>query len=264
MVKLRNIIISLALVTALAACQTAGVSFPNAKVNDRDQKIQTVSGKLSKPEGEGPFPAVVLLQTCGGMKKHITTDWPAFLTGNGYVTLAVDTLGARGHAECTRKNFMAKDYHAFVKDAYGALDYLAAQPYVDRDRIAVMGFSAGANAILNGMMPWRVRARGGLDFKAAIALYGICFNIGGYPEGSIPLMIVVGDMDKRFAESCMTAVKVLPRVELHVLPGVYHAFDSPEASGKSDLYDNPMRYDAQATATAMDLAKAFIGKNMGR
>lgn len=131
---------------ALAACQGV-VSFPNAPLDASDRKIERVSGLLSKPEGQGPFPTVVILHTCGGFTSHVSQDWPSYLSGLGYVVLSVDTFGSRGYARCPNP-YMARQ--PYVKDAYGALDYLANQPFVDRNRIAVMGFSMGANHINGG------------------------------------------------------------------------------------------------------------------
>ena len=107
---------------SLVACQVANVSFPNAKLYPNDRRSETVPGLLAKPEGKGPFPAVVLLPTCGGMKSHVTSYWPDYLNGLGYVALTADSLGARGYATCTRSNFMGKNHHEISKDAYGALD----------------------------------------------------------------------------------------------------------------------------------------------
>src|SRR3954469_10214564 len=46
-------------------------------------------------EGEGPFPAVVLVPACGGAGDHIY-DWAERLTRAGYVVLIVDSLTPRG------------------------------------------------------------------------------------------------------------------------------------------------------------------------
>ena len=92
--------IALVLTVVLAACQTTSVSFPNARLDARDRDTETVSGLISKPDGKGPFPAVVLLHSCGGFTSHVTSDWPSYLTGLGYVVLSVDTFGSRGFARC--------------------------------------------------------------------------------------------------------------------------------------------------------------------
>jgi dienelactone hydrolase len=243
----------------LAACQTGGISFPNAKLYARDSIIESVPGLLAKPKGSGPFPAVVLLQTCGGMKPHVTDAWPGYLTGLGYVTLTVNSLGARGHTKCTRQNFMAKNYHEITMDAYGALDYLAGQPFVDREKVAVMGFSMGAAAIHNELVPRLFRENGELDFKAAIAVYGYCSIMR---KGPIPLMLILPEKDKLTA-GCLRIAKINPWIKVHVIPGAYHAFDSLRGSGRSDLYGNRMLYDANATAKAKEFTKDFLEKHFG-
>ena len=245
---------------ALAGCQTASISFPNAKLDANDRKVESVSGRLSKPDGNGPFPAVVLLHSCGGFTSHVTRDWPDYFAGIGYVTLSVDTFGTRGYQRCPNPYQGASG--AFVKDAYGALDYLAAQPFVDRNKIAVMGFSLGANHINGGLIPFRARARGGLDFKAAIGLYGHCTNIGPYPKGSIPLMQIGAENDPAHAPGCEYVAKWHPEIEVHILKNAYHAFDSSESSGKTGPIGERMEYSWEATKKARDLVRAFLAKHL--
>ena len=239
---------------SLAACQTDGISFPNVQLYARNQNTETVPGLLATPEGIGPFPAVVLLTSCGGMTSHVTQDWPNYLTGLGYVVLTVNSLGARGYSRCTRQNFMSKNYHEITKDAYGALDYLASQPFVDRGKIAVMGFSMGAAAINNELVPKRFREKNGLDFKAAIALYGYCHSLR---PGTIPLMQILAENDD-LATACMRNIKLNALVTVHLIPGAYHAFDSRESSGKRDISGNLMQYDSNAIAAAREFTKAFL------
>lgn len=256
---LKRVVFSVFVVMLLAACQTGNTFFPNAKLYARDRTIDSVSGMLAKPKGKGPFPAVVLLTTCGGMSSHVTSDWPKYLNGLGYVTLTVDSLGARGYSNCTRRNFMAKNYHGTTQDAYGALDYLAAQPFIDREKIAVMGFSMGASAIHNELVKRRFREKSGLDFKAAIAFYGFCYSI---QSGSVPLLEILAEKDE-LATACITFSKGEPGIEVQIIPGAYHAFDSTDASGGTDHYGHKMLYDANATAKAREFTKVFLKKHFG-
>ncbi len=98
MFKLTKILCTAVLMGVLTACG-AMVSFQNAKLSESDT-IRTISGLLAKPPGDGPFPAVVLLHTCGGLQPHVITDWPDYLTGLGYVTLSVDSFSPRGIRRC--------------------------------------------------------------------------------------------------------------------------------------------------------------------
>ncbi|MGH6661773.1 MAG: dienelactone hydrolase family protein, partial [Rhodospirillales bacterium] len=233
------------------------VSFPNARLDAGDREVETVTGLLARPDGQGPFPAVVLLHSCGGFTSHVTSDWPNYLTGLGYVALGVDTFGSRGYQRCPNPLWRAGA--TWMKDAYGALDYLAAQPFVDKNRIAVMGFSLGANYINGSIVPGRARA-GGLDFKAAIGFYGHCSY---YPKGSIPLMEIAAEMDPSHRHGCEAAARAYPEIEVHVIPGAYHAFDSVEASGKLGAIGERMEYSWQATKKSRELTKAFLARHLG-
>ncbi len=151
-----------------------------------------------------------------------------------------------------------------VSDAYGALDYLANLPFVDGNRVAVMGFSAGANAINYKLVPRRARSSGELDFKAAIGLYGRCHGLFGYSQGRLPAMQIVGDKDVNHAPKCEEVGQRTP-MEVHLLPGVYHAFDSGAGRGKRVCpYGDVMLYDAGAVKKSRELTKAFLAKHLGK
>jgi dienelactone hydrolase len=263
MIKLAKAVGLLAGVLLLSAFSRSGVEFPAAALGDFDlTEKPKVSGLLARPEGKGPFPAVVLLHSCGGMNSHVRDDWPAFLTTLGYATLSVDTFGSRGYDRCP--NAMSRDTTAFVHDAYGALAFLAKQPDIDGKRVAVMGFSLGAMAINGQLVSWRGDNPGKTDFKAAVAFYGRCGDYHGrYTKELVPLMEIVGTEDS-FALGCKNWGEAQKDVEVHVLAGVYHAFDSPEADGHTDEFGHFMRYDAAAVEKARNLTKAFLAKHLGK
>jgi dienelactone hydrolase len=77
---------------------------------------------LSRPEGKGPFPAVVLLHTCGELTETMTRFWPNYLAQLEYVSLAVDTLTPRGMRNCRAPGHTRQEVLQMVgDDAYGAL-----------------------------------------------------------------------------------------------------------------------------------------------
>lgn len=51
-----------------------------------------ISGYLSKPDGDGPFPAVIYLHGCAGLSTSNRNRISDLMTGWGYVSLAVDSL----------------------------------------------------------------------------------------------------------------------------------------------------------------------------
>lgn len=144
-----------------------------------------VPAYLLLPEGEGPFPTVVLMHDHGahftiGKEKMVrpfgVEDWTLedadrwaessydkqyvgdYLAANGYVVLAIDALfwGERGRKEGANYNAqeamasnlmqMGHSWGALVTwDDIRSVEFLTTLPQVDKNRIGAMGFSMGAH-----------------------------------------------------------------------------------------------------------------------
>src|SRR5215510_15807778 len=79
-----------------------------------------IQGYLARPEGAGPFPAVIGLHGCAGMPDKTKRKLVDELVGWGYVVLLVDSFATRGieHACAGGYSDIAGNRRA---DAYGAL-----------------------------------------------------------------------------------------------------------------------------------------------
>src|SRR3954468_18275070 len=76
-----------------------GAEIEHRKEIDRGRSpkpLVVIDAWLSKPAGDGPFPALVYLHGCGGLSKSRRDDVAGLMTGWGYVTLAVDSFASRG------------------------------------------------------------------------------------------------------------------------------------------------------------------------
>src|SRR5579872_7505824 len=107
------------------------VNFKSAASSSEGSRGPAVAirGYLTKPNGEGPLPAVVLMHSCLGLpaaRKAIGELYARW----GYVALFVDEFSTRGVRETC-----ARDFDQGVSDAYGALLFLAKLPEVDAKRI---------------------------------------------------------------------------------------------------------------------------------
>jgi acetyl esterase/lipase len=113
---------------------------------------EPIQGYLAKPEGAGPFPAVIGLHGCAGMHDTTKQRLADELVAWGYVVLLVDSYATRDidHA-CTSSAFVT--FFKRRPDAYGALFFLARQTFVGPHRVAVVGFSAGAWVTLSVAEP---------------------------------------------------------------------------------------------------------------
>jgi dienelactone hydrolase len=224
--------------------------------------VDRIPATLHKPDGAGPFPAIVLLHDCSGLGPRSSgapARWSKELLARGYVVLIADSFRTRGFPEgvcrtdAPGRNDVGPGRRA--ADAYAALAHLRALPYVDGRRIGVMGGSHGGSSTLATMAaaeradePMANARRSG--FAAAVALYPACGRRFGTwrasPSGTAgiytpvaPLLILIGEKDdwtpaepcRRLAESAQRAG--LP-VTIKVYPDAHHSFDSP----------NPVRYVA--------------------
>jgi dienelactone hydrolase len=95
---------------------------------------------IYRPSGEGPFPAVVILRSCGGLRPEIL-EWARRTVARGYVAFVVDPVTQRGSQVCV-PNSLSNHYRG-AKDAFQALVHLKRFPLVDPERVALLGFCKG-------------------------------------------------------------------------------------------------------------------------
>jgi dienelactone hydrolase len=230
-----------------------------------------LTGLLYRPDGPGPFAAMVLLHGCSGI---IRTEygWATEFQKMGYAALIVDSFRPRGHSEiCT--DFRRVSRSERVLDAYGALRWLRAQPFVDARRIGVAGWSNGAFAVLQAMD--EARARPSEGFRAAVAVYPDC-RFDTATRFYAPLLILIGGRDDWTpAASCQAlAASTGPRpapVLLHVYPEAYHSFDNPSAARQYlpnvQNANKPgggatIGYDPAARADAVARVERFLAEHL--
>jgi dienelactone hydrolase len=224
------------------------VSFASAAAG-----MPAVRGYLSKPAGDGPFAALVLAHNCLGPPANRREVGAAFAT-LGYVALLVDNFATRGLEQTCEVAF-----DAAVGDAFGALKYLSAQPYVDGRRIAVVGYSQGGDAALT------IATAPGA-FKAAAAYYPPCANRDA-AQLKIPTLVLIGGRDDVTPAADCAHLKQAQRgdaMTLIVYPDARHGFDAPEYSGDRPILGMMLKYDRPAAARAFAALQAFLKRNLSR
>ncbi|MBD3626131.1 MAG: hypothetical protein HUJ24_12335 [Rhodobacteraceae bacterium] len=147
------------------ACADRAVSAADGMVREelRLGADGAIPGTLVRPEGQGPYPAVLYCHAHGGDygigRRELTEGRPFMpspyapdLVRHGWAALCIDMacFGDRQHEG--PENSLAKAhlwrggslFAAMLADLLGALGYLAGRPDVDADRIVTLGISMGA------------------------------------------------------------------------------------------------------------------------
>jgi dienelactone hydrolase len=203
----------------------------------RPRQAATVQGTLLMPSGEAKVPAVVLAHGSGGVYRELQTFWAKRLNEQGMAAFVIDVFGPRGVAQ-TAEDQTAVPFAADVADAFAALRMLGSHPRIDRERIAIVGFSRGGtnawrtavNRVVQGSAP------DGLRFAAHVAVYsGGCagstaLHVKPGVFGSAPLLFVHGEADDyTHASDCQAFAQRIAAAgtpaEFVGVPGAGHKFD---------------------------------------
>lgn len=223
---------------------------------------EQIPAKLLKPEGAGPFPAVVIMHDCSGVGPRSSGApgrWGQELVAWGYVVLIPDSFSTRGFpgGVCTDSSPGRGDVGPprRVRDAYAALAYLRTLPYVVGSSVGLMGGSHGGSTTLASMAAAEsnkdlfAREKHAGAFAAAVALYPGCggrlgswratrrsetgpiTDYTGVYQPIAPLLILVGEKDDWTpAEPCRKLTEIAQQagypVRLKIYPAAHHSFDS--------------------------------------
>ncbi|MGV3683970.1 MAG: dienelactone hydrolase family protein [Acidovorax sp.] len=194
-------------------------------------------------DGAKPLlPAVLLLHGCGGMLNRRgqpaerMREYAALLNEQGWHALAVDSLTPRGEKElCTQRIGTRKiNQNDRRRDALAALQWLAAQPGVDGQRLALLGWSHGGSAVLaaSNLRHADVAAAKVLP-RLSVAFYPGCGSDlrGGYRPATDTLMLVGKADDWTPAAPCQALAARRGdtpgsrEVRVVAYEGAYHGFD---------------------------------------
>jgi dienelactone hydrolase len=226
----------LLLACAAAAPAQQRVSVPSLDIQHGASVL--LAGHWFAVDSWGSQPAVLLLHGCGGAydrRGELTPrlrEYAGLLNREGWHVLVLDSLAVRGVRElCTQRGAARTVTPALRrKDALGALQWMAAQPEVDRERLVLLGWSNGASTVLAATNR-RIRdvAAAPAVPRAAVAFYPGCEGElrRGY-EPAVPLLMLLGGSDDWTPpQPCrdLAAAVPGPLVKLVTYPGAVHGFD---------------------------------------
>ena len=144
---------------------------------------------LARPEGDGPFPAVLVIHEIFGLNDNIKNITERF-ANEGYVALAIDLFGERNRAVCIfnliRSQLFSPLDNGNVRELKSALTYLGTQSGVDAARVGAVGYCMGGGlAIAWACTDNRLQAIApyyGTNPRPLEAVKRSCPVVGSYPD----------------------------------------------------------------------------------
>lgn len=263
-----------------AAAQADDLTFPTEPTA---LSVTSPRMGLYKPAGPGPFPAIVLAPHCSGLGVNSGSPnlsigrWAKEMLDHGYIVLLIDSQGARG-VDSTCFEPKGAVYHVRgALDVLQATQHLRTIDYVDKKRIAAVGFSWGAMAdLIAASKLYQTAFKTGSGFAAFVSIYPACFTFVT-PQGS-PYEIVLRDINRPGlillggedleapASQCVSKLQAAEwsgaPVEWYVFPHATHCWDCAHLDGysKVDFRGNRItyRFDGDVTADTKRRMFAFL------
>ena len=108
-----------------------------------------VRAYVAVPEGEGPFPTVIMIHEFFGLNESVTSK-ADLLAKEGYVVIAPDTFRGQTTPLIPRAIYLVSttDQEEVYADLDSVYAWLETQPNVDAGRIAIAGFCYGGRVSL--------------------------------------------------------------------------------------------------------------------
>ncbi|RYE35307.1 MAG: dienelactone hydrolase family protein [Hyphomicrobiales bacterium] len=250
-------------VTAAPATAFERVALPSRESGD-------LVGWLAQPAGTGPFPAVIGLHGCAGLYARSgeinarESDWSQRLTAAGYVVLLVDSFGPRGIKSLCNERERALTPAGRARDAFAAIDWLDRQSFVQKQRIALIGWSNGGSTAL--------RVAGAPEAKRlrhVVTFYPGCrgFLKRGW-QAQTETAIFQGLADDWTPAAPCEELARSGGARFVGFPGAYHDFDHPSLRLRERKAAHSQRPDGlvtigsdpKARAEAIDAVMAILRK----
>ena len=209
---------------------------------------ETGQGFLAAPQGEGPFPGIIVVQEWWGLDDHIK-DVVQRLASEGFVALAPDLYHGKVTKEPgeAQKLMMSLNMGQATKELTKAADYLASRPEVEGKGIGAIGFCMGGGLALN-------LACESPHIRAVAPFYGTNPNpIDKVQDLRGPVFAVYAEHDnfageniRRQLEEALNQREIV--YETQVYPNAQHAFFNDT---RAEVYNREAAEDAWRRAVSL-------------
>ena len=227
---------------------------------------QRLVGYFAAPSSQTPHAGIIVAPEWWGRNEY-TEQRARELAEHGYAALAIDMYGdknvttdAKQAYEWMMKTFADAD--TIVNRAKAGLDTLAAQPEVNADQLAAIGFCYGGKVVLD-------LARSGAPLKAVATFHATLAPKAPAVEGQIQgeILVLHGELDSMvtlddvasFREE-MHAAKV--DHEVIIFEDAKHGFSNPLADERAKANGVDLGYNPEAERQGLDAMYDLLERNL--
>jgi carboxymethylenebutenolidase len=213
-----------------------------------------VTGYLCEPEGEGKFPAVIVIHENRGLNDH-TRDVARRFAAEGFVALAPDLLSRKGGTgsmaspDEARAAITALPPEDAITDLKAGLAYLNSHAKVAQGRLGSVGFCWG------GARSFTLATESDL-LRAAVVFYGSAPAPEKLAGVRCPVLGLYGETDERITSRVPEVAEIMKKAgkqfEYKIYAGAGHAF----------FNDTGQNYNAAAAKDAWVRTLAFLRTNL--
>lgn len=212
--------------------------------NTEGLEEKTIYGELRMPSSlEGKVPAVVIMHASGGVFKFREIEMANLLNKNGIAAFIPYSFKARGITKSKQTAGTGVTFGMRICDAYAALNLLSSHPNINRNKIAIMGYSSGGIVSLLSLDE-KVRRRlapDSLKFAAHLNIYaGTIFVFKNVEPTKVPVLFLTGEKDDtcpvdKVLEYAQRLEDAGGNIKTIVYSGAHHVFDSPSSVKKLSM-----------------------------
>ncbi len=215
---------------------------------------------LERPEGSGPFPAVMLVPACIGFDRALWNGTYARvakkLKDQGFVVLKVDYFAAREALNCP-----AVTQEDVAQDITTTVRYLRAQSFVKTTAINVLAWGHGGGGALSALSEGENRSPAAVD---AVLVYYPRFieRLPSPWKVDVPVLFLCAAKDfvapPSRCEDLLSQIPARDRVKFIVYPDVYHGFDNSDLPAQMVTPTGTWGYNEKAAKAAWEEVERFL------
>jgi len=164
-----------------------------------ESKVHVPAQLVFPADGNGKYPAVVVVHALGGYRESNEGWFAAEFRKAGFASLTYDSFAARNVDASRAGGAQPGDFASGVADAYAALRALTANPRIEADHVAIIGFSFGGEVThLAALESFRSSLADGQRFATFASFYPAGVFAPRAEAGAYtgqPVLMLLGDRD---------------------------------------------------------------------